>query len=154
MRKIASPTELQLELRHILAYSQRERPSRIEIARFLYGLAERVASDVPKDVEALLDTAIPKLKQTHGSQIDFSDRDQMVDLWGFLHGLFVTWAQGSGPNYDARQRAKLFKDAPSDEAKKWIKSVTDSRMTTLIRKALKRHWPEAAQAAEAHKLKK
>lgn len=152
MRKIANAHELVGELERLLDYAGTYQPSRAKLAAELQALSERVASDVPKDLEDMLNTAVPKVKQMSASA-DLSDKKVMVALWGFLHGLFITWAQGSGPNYEAKERMKLFPSPPSDESKKWIKTVTDARMTTLIRKALKRHWPEALEASIEHGLK-
>lgn len=45
MRKIATPLELQNELRSILAETRTERPSRTALATRLRGLAQRVAAD-------------------------------------------------------------------------------------------------------------
>ena len=45
MDKIASPNELQAELRRLLAYAQTEKPSREKLAAGLRGLASRVAAD-------------------------------------------------------------------------------------------------------------
>jgi hypothetical protein len=44
MKKIASPADLQTELRRLLAYTQSEQPSRVKIAAALRELAERVAA--------------------------------------------------------------------------------------------------------------
>lgn len=43
MNKIASPQELQAELRRLLAYSQSPKPSREKLAAAMRGLADRVA---------------------------------------------------------------------------------------------------------------
>ena len=45
MKKIASPAELQTELRRLLAYSQSEKPSRAKLAAEMRKLADRVAAD-------------------------------------------------------------------------------------------------------------
>jgi hypothetical protein len=49
MRKIANTTELQTELRRILAYSRTERPSRRRLAATLSALSIRVAKVAPSD---------------------------------------------------------------------------------------------------------
>jgi len=48
MNKIASPQELQAELRKLLAYTQSDKPSREVIARGLQDLASGVAPQIPK----------------------------------------------------------------------------------------------------------
>ena len=48
MRKIASPQDLQAELRRLLAYSQSDQPSREMLASELRGLADRVAGNLKK----------------------------------------------------------------------------------------------------------
>lgn len=45
MQKIASPQDLTMELRQLLAYAGEERPSRIRLAADLRSLADRVAAD-------------------------------------------------------------------------------------------------------------
>ncbi len=48
MFKIASPTDLQTELRSILAYADSAHPSRVKLAEDLQLLADRVAGKKPK----------------------------------------------------------------------------------------------------------
>jgi hypothetical protein len=53
MDKIASPQDLQAEIRRLLAYSQSPKPSREKLASELRGLADRVAADEDKVEKAL-----------------------------------------------------------------------------------------------------
>lgn len=56
MHKIASPKELQTELRRLLAYVQSERPSRIVLAAEFRALASRLATefDTKEELDAYL----------------------------------------------------------------------------------------------------
>ena len=49
MDRIATATELQAELRQLLAYAQTPHPSRIFLARSLVQLGQRVAKDLPPE---------------------------------------------------------------------------------------------------------
>lgn len=53
MNKVASPQELQNELRELLAYSTTRQPSRAVLAASLHDLAARVDTASPKWVEKL-----------------------------------------------------------------------------------------------------
>lgn len=55
MKKIATPQDLQAELRRLLAYAQTERPSREKLAAEMRGLADRVAATGNRDVEKLVE---------------------------------------------------------------------------------------------------
>lgn len=55
MRKIANTTELQTELRKILAYAQSELPSRTTIAHQLEQLSLRVAKEELKEVNVIVE---------------------------------------------------------------------------------------------------
>ena len=61
MDRIASPNELAIELRQLLAYAERDHPSREKIASSLAALAERIAGPLPgwreysKAIEPLLE---------------------------------------------------------------------------------------------------
>jgi hypothetical protein len=71
MNKIASPGELQAELRRLLAYSQSEKPSREKLAAGLNALADRVAGaekeTVPESDQGLLKDQVRRNKgKYHG----------------------------------------------------------------------------------------
>lgn len=76
MRKIASPADLQAELRRLLAYAQSPEPSREKLANELRGLAARVATPkprTPQEVERVFEEA-------------FSAANLLEDIsedWGF-----------------------------------------------------------------------
>ena len=65
MDKIASPTELQQELRKLLAYAESDTPSREKLASGISGLADRVAGMPDGSVGTFL-----KIMQSHITQWD------------------------------------------------------------------------------------
>lgn len=111
MDKIATATELQSELRRLLAYAQSHQPSRVVFARALSDLSERVA-------------AAPK--------VVFTEKDN----WNYAYKL--EGESGGVPNYQSVEEFK--KGAKTDwisakvrkgkkaitEIKRWIKSVNPS----------------------------
>jgi hypothetical protein len=108
------------------------------------------ASAAPRDVAEMLGHAVA-LVQNQAKGMDLSDRKQAVQVWGFLFGLLTYWEMGPDqPVYKRNQ--KFFKKPPSEEAKSWLKGVVDKRRQTLIRKALKKEWPEASEWMTKHKM--
>lgn len=111
MHKIATPTELQSELRRLLAYSEGRQPSRVVLARALRNLSERVA-------------AAPKTVYTE------------EDRWNYAYRL--EGVRGGVPPYQLVQdfKASAKKDWISakvrdgkkalTEVKRWVKSVNPS----------------------------
>jgi len=77
MNKIASPQDLQAELRRLLAYAQTEKPSREKLAAEMRGLANRVAADVRlgSDVDELDAIRVAeRIKQgIHGGRAEAKD---------------------------------------------------------------------------------
>lgn len=76
MRKVASPQDLQIELRRLLAYAQTDRPSRTKLALELRSLASRVAApkiNTPQDVERVFEEAFSATSLLEGISED----------WGF-----------------------------------------------------------------------
>jgi hypothetical protein len=86
MDKIASPQDLQAELRRLLAYSQSEKPSREKIAGELRALADRVADD-----ELTEKTLVEYLKESGSSvtvfQLTYAFGGNYQKHTRFLEGL-------------------------------------------------------------------
>lgn len=112
MNKIASPDELQSELRRLLAYAQTERPSRERIAHALDTLSERVGAAAPKTV--------------------FTEHDN----WNYAYKLegvksgVPSWQIVDAFQADAKKdwisaKVRDGKKAPT-EIKRWVKSVNPS----------------------------
>ena len=120
-----------------------------ELIESLENLYESAAA--PSDLIAMLEYAIPVIK-AEASDFDLSDRKDAVKVWGFLHGLITHWGMGPAESAYKRQQ-KFFKNPPSEETSEWIRSVTDARYKTQIKKALKKKWPEASEWMLKHKMK-
>jgi len=78
MRKIANTTELQTELRELLAYSLSERPSRLRIAAELDTLGGRVAGAKRAAAGGGLNKALKLLEQAEAALKDAPEGDGLA----------------------------------------------------------------------------
>lgn len=92
--KIASPQDLQAEIRKIMAYSEGEKPSREALANSLYQLADRLsparkpklAADPNRDLAERLDSGLRTF--TRGKQSEMVEYvSEVLKAWAMTHGL-------------------------------------------------------------------
>lgn len=147
MNKIATPQDLQAELRRLLAYTQESQPSRTVLASELRDLADKVASNPKAEVVAImakiLGETVNALGKDEFKQIleaarwgvfrdDGGDKERLLKIKQvqnrLVHGVWAIAGQA--------KHGKPTNPPMSKEAADWFYDLTDAVQYTMARQLL------------------